>query len=45
LEDSIRLVLSCTNKQRLPEPTRLAHLLTERVKKDKKTVGTQDPEE
>jgi len=45
LEDSIRLVLSCTNKQRLPEPTRLAHLLTERVKKDKKTLGTQDPEE
>lgn len=25
LEDSIRLVLSCTRRHRLPEPTRLAH--------------------
>jgi len=45
LEDSIRLVLSCVNKQRLPEPTRLAHLLTEKVKKEKKTLDLQDSEE
>jgi len=36
LEDSIQLVLSCLTRYRLPEPTRLAHWLTQKVKQDKK---------
>ncbi len=36
LEDSMRLVLSCLGKYKLPEPTRLAHKLTQDIKKEKK---------
>lgn len=32
LEDAIRIVLSCTTRFRIPEPTRLAHQLVGRVK-------------
>jgi deoxyribonuclease V len=45
LEDSIRLVLSCISKQKLPEPTRLAHLLTEKIKKEKKSIEPHESED
>lgn len=35
LDDSIRLTLSCTGSYRLPEPTRIAHSLTQSIKKEK----------
>ncbi len=38
LDDSIRLTLSCVGNYRLPEPTRIAHSLTQSIKKEKEKV-------
>lgn len=42
LEDSIRMVLSSTTKHRLPEPTRVAHLLTQKIKKEKQNITSME---
>ncbi len=35
LEDTMRLVMSCLNGYKIPEPTRQAHILTQRIKREK----------
>jgi len=35
LEDTMRLVMSCLNGYKIPEPTRQAHILSQRIKREK----------
>ena len=35
LEDTMRLVMSCLNGYKIPEPTRQAHILTQKIKREK----------
>jgi len=35
LEDSIKLTMACVTKYRIPEPTRIAHLLSQKLKPEK----------
>ncbi|MFP4460997.1 MAG: endonuclease V [Thermotogota bacterium] len=37
LEDTMRLVMSCLNGFKIPEPTRQAHILSQRIKREKQT--------
>jgi len=37
LEDTMRLVMSCLNGYKIPEPTRQAHILTQRIKREKQS--------
>lgn len=40
LADSVKIVLQCTTKYRMPEPTRKAHLLVNQLRRGEVTEGT-----
>jgi deoxyribonuclease V len=41
LEDSLKIVLGCSKRYRMPEPTRQAHLLVNRVRRNDKGQSSQ----